>query len=136
LSARHVLPASAGDGHGSSVPCSTSSTDEYAQELYETVLSARKAGSIVVIGTDIDGTLIATPGTGEMGTLPNDVYQALKIVKEDPNLLVVPATGRILADALAAMRHLPGAVVAFDGGVVRTVDGDIITAEFPDTSKF
>jgi hypothetical protein len=50
--------------------------------------------------------------------------------------LVVPATGRILADALTAMRHLPGAVAAFDGGVERTVDGEIITAEFPDTSKF
>jgi hypothetical protein len=99
---------------GSSVPCSTASGKEYAQELYEAVLAARKAGKIVVLGTDIDGTLISTPGTGEMGTLPDDVYQALKIIKKDPNLLVVPATGRILADALTAVRHLPGAVV---GGI-------------------
>jgi hydroxymethylpyrimidine pyrophosphatase-like HAD family hydrolase len=120
----------------SSVPCSTATADEYAEELYETVLSARKAGNIVVIGTDIDGTLIATPGTGEMGILPEDVYQALKTLQKDPNLLVVPATGRVLADALTAMRHLPGAVVAFDGGVVRTVDGELLTAEFPDTSRF
>jgi trehalose-6-phosphatase len=116
----------------SSVPCSTASGEEYAQELYETVLSARKAGDMVVLGTDIDGTLIATPGTGEMGTLPDDVYEALKIIKKDPNLSVVPATGRILADALTAMRHLPGAVAAFDG-VVRTVDGELLSADFPDT---
>jgi hydroxymethylpyrimidine pyrophosphatase-like HAD family hydrolase len=120
----------------SSVPCSTASADDYAQELLEVVLAARKAGDIVVLGTDIDGTLISTPGTGEMGTLPDEVYHALKTIKEDPNLLVVPATGRVLVDALTAVRHLPGAVVAFDGGVVRTVDGELLTAEFPDTSKF
>jgi hypothetical protein len=34
------------------------------------------------------------------------------------------------------MRHLPGAVVAVDGGVVRPVDGEIITAEFPDATSF
>jgi hydroxymethylpyrimidine pyrophosphatase-like HAD family hydrolase len=59
----------------------------------------------------------------------------LKVLKQIPNISFVPATGRVLADVLTAMRHLPGAVVAFDGGVVRTVDGEIITAEFPDTSK-
>jgi hypothetical protein len=64
-----------------------------------------------------------------MITLPEDVYQALKTIKSDPNLLVVPATGLILVDALTAMRHLPGAVVAFDGGVVRTVDSELLTAE-------
>jgi hypothetical protein len=51
------------------------------------VVAARKAGNIVVLGTDIDGTLIATPGTGEMGTLPDGVYQALKTIKKDPNRL-------------------------------------------------
>jgi hypothetical protein len=71
-----------------------------------------------------------------MITLPEDVYQALKTIKSDPNLLVVPATGLLLLDALTAMRHLPGAVVAFDGGVVRTVDGELLTAEFPDTTRF
>jgi hypothetical protein len=120
----------------SSVPCFTASGEEYAQELYETVLLARKAGNIVVLGTDIDGTLIATPGTGEMGTLPDEVYEALKTIKKDPNLLVVPATGRVLVNALTAMHHLPGVVVAFDGGVVRTVDGELLTAEFPDTTRF
>jgi hydroxymethylpyrimidine pyrophosphatase-like HAD family hydrolase len=61
------------------------------------------------------GTLIETPGTGEMGTLPNELYEALKQLKKDPNFLFVPATGRVLADALTAMRNLPGVVVAFDG---------------------
>jgi hypothetical protein len=90
----------------------------------------------VVLGTDIDGTLIATPGTGEMGTLPDEVYETLKTINKDPNLVVVPATGRILVDALTAMRPLLGAVVAFDGGVFRTVDGKLLTAEFPDTTRF
>jgi hypothetical protein len=74
----------------SSVPCSTASGEDYAQELFEAMVAARKAGNIVVIGTDIDGTLIETPGTGDMGILPDDVYEALKIIKTDPNLLVVP----------------------------------------------
>jgi hypothetical protein len=110
----------------SSEPCAVISPEEYAQELFEAV----------VVGSDIDGTLIARPGTGEMGALPDELYDALKQLKKDPNFLFVRATGRILADALTAMRHLPGAAVAFDGGVVRTVDGEIITAEFPDTTSF
>jgi hypothetical protein len=51
-----------------------------------------------------DQALIATPGTGEMGMLPDELYDALKVLKKDPNFLFVPATGPILADALTAMR--------------------------------
>jgi hypothetical protein len=120
----------------SSELCAIIDPEEYAQELYDAVVAARKAGDIVVMGSDIDGTLIETPGTGEMGILPDELYDALTELKKDPNFLFVPATGRVLADALTAMRNLPGAVVAFDGGVVRTVDGQTLTAEFPDTSKF
>jgi trehalose-6-phosphatase len=71
----------------SSEPCGVISPDEYAQELLEAVVAARKAGDIVVLGSDIDGTLIETPGTGEMGTLPDELYEALKRLKQDPNFL-------------------------------------------------
>jgi hypothetical protein len=48
----------------------------------------------------LDQALIATPGTGEMGMLPDELYDALQVLKKDPNFLFVPATGPILADAL------------------------------------